>query len=80
MKLRFFVKIDDMNFMAMETNKANLYFQLTSDLYEKRSIILTSNKRPDSWGKIPDYLLHRCEIIHMNGESHRMNHRQSIFE
>lgn len=84
------VIIDDMMFMAMETNEANLFFQLISDLYEKSSIILTSNKGPDSWGKmlgdqgiataILDRLLHRCEIVHMNGESHRMKHRQTIFE
>lgn len=82
--------IDDMMFMAMETNEANLFFQLISDLYEKSSIILTSNKGPDSWGKmlgdqgiataILDRLLHRCEIVHMDGESHRMKHRKTIFE
>ncbi len=84
------VIIDDMMFMAMETNEANLFFQLISDLYEKSSIILTSNKGPDSWGKmlgdqgiataILDRLLHRCEVIHMDGESHRMKHRETIFE
>ncbi|MHA3226311.1 IS21-like element helper ATPase IstB [Bavariicoccus seileri] len=84
------VILDDMMFMAMETNEANLFFQLISDLYEKSSIILTSNKGPDSWGKmlgdqgiataILDRLLHRCEVIHMDGESHRMKHRETIFE
>lgn len=46
------VIIDDMVFMPMETNEANLFFQLVSDLYEKSSIILTSNKGPDSWSKM----------------------------
>lgn len=83
------VVIDDMMFMAMETREANLFFHLVSDLYEKSSIILTSNKGPNSWGKmlgdqgiataILDRLLHRCEVIHMNGESHRMKHRESVF-
>lgn len=83
------VIIDDMMFMAMEANEANLFFQLVSDLYEKSSIILTSNKGPDSWGKmlgdqgiataILDRLLHRCEVVHMSGESHRMKYRESIF-
>ena len=82
------VIIDDMMFMAMETNEANLFFQL--DLYEKSSIILTSNKGPDNWSKmlgdqgiateILDLLLHRCEVIHMDGESHRMKNRETIFD
>lgn len=82
--------IDDMMFMPMETNEANLFFQLVSDLYEKSSIILTSNKGPDSWSKmlgdqgiataILDRLLHRCEILHMDGDSHRMKHRETIFD
>lgn len=84
------VIIDDMMFMPMETTEANLFFQLVSDLYERSSIILTSNKGPDSWSKmlgdqgiataILDRLLHRCEIIHMNGDSHRMKNRETIFE
>ncbi|MER2175490.1 MAG: ATP-binding protein, partial [Carnobacterium sp.] len=84
------VIIDDMMFMAMETNEANLFFQLVSDLYEKSSIILTSNKGPDNWSKmlgdqgiataILDRLLHRCEVIHMDGESHRMKNRETIFD
>lgn len=43
------VIINDMMFMPMEANEANLFFQLVSHLYEESSIILTSNKGPDSW-------------------------------
>lgn len=72
-----------------ETNEANPFFQLVSDLYEKSSVILTSNKDPNSWGKmlgdqgiataILNRLLHRCEVIHISGESQRLKYRESVF-
>src|SRR5699024_2901638 len=38
------VIIDDLMFMAMNQAEANLFFHLINDLYNKSSIILTSNK------------------------------------
>lgn len=83
------VILDDMMYMAMEQREANLLFQLINELYEKSSIILTSNKRPESWGEligeqgivtaILDRLLHRAEIIQMDEESYRMRYRSTIF-
>src|SRR5690625_415799 len=82
--------IDDLMFMAMDQNEANLLFHLINDLYNTSSIILTSNKAPKEWGEllgdpaittaILDRILHRVEIIHLNGDSYRMKHRKSIFE
>ncbi|MED4451987.1 ATP-binding protein, partial [Cytobacillus firmus] len=60
-------------------------------LYERSSIILSSNKSPDEWVNlfgdqvimtaILDRLLHRVEVIHgrEDEESHRMRNRKSIF-
>ncbi|MCM3360352.1 ATP-binding protein, partial [Psychrobacillus sp. MER TA 171] len=66
-----------------------LFFQMINHLYEQSSIILTSNKSPDQWGElmgdegittaILDRLLHRVEVIHMNGDSYRMKNRQNLF-
>ena len=82
--------IDDLMFMAMDQHEANLFFHLINDLYNKSSIILTSNKAPKDWGEllgdpaittaILDRIIHRAEIIHLNGDSYRMKHRTSIFE
>ncbi|MGY6766212.1 IS21-like element helper ATPase IstB [Faecalibacterium prausnitzii] len=82
--------IDDLMFMAMDQHEANLFFHLINDLYNKSSIILTSNKVPKDWGEllgdpaittaILDRIIHRAEIIHLNGDSYRMKHRTSIFE
>lgn len=84
------VIIDDLMFMAMDQSEANLLFHLINDLYNTASIILTSNKAPKEWGEllgdpaittaILDRILHRVEIIHLNGDSYRMKHRKSIFE
>lgn len=81
--------IDDLMFMAMDQQEANLFFHLINDLYNKSSIILTSNKAPKEWGEllgdpaittaILDRIIHRSEIIHLNGDSYRMKHRTSIF-
>lgn len=82
--------IDDLMFMAMDQHEANLFFHLINDLYNKSSIVLTSNKAPKDWGEllgdpaittaILDRIIHRAEIIHLNGDSYRMKHRTSIFE
>jgi len=84
------VIIDDMMYMAMDTKEANLFFHLINDLYDKSSIILTSNKGPDKWGDllgdqgittaILDRLLHRVEVIHIDEDSYRMKHRSTIFD
>jgi len=81
--------IDDMMFMAMDTKEANLFFHLINELYDKSSIILTSNKGPDQWGEllgdqgittaILDRLLHRVEVINIDEDSWRMKHRSTIF-
>lgn len=81
--------IDDLMYMAMDQREANLFFQLINQLYERSSIILTSNKSPEQWTElmgdqgvmtaILDRLLHRVEVVHMNSESYRLKHQQRIF-
>jgi DNA replication protein DnaC len=83
------VIIDDLMYMAMDQREANLFFQLVNHLYERSSIILTSNKSPEQWSElmgdqgittaILDRLLHRVEVVHMDGDSYRMKNRQHIF-
>ncbi|MGO4890685.1 IS21-like element helper ATPase IstB [Anaerobacillus sp. MEB173] len=83
------VIIDDLMYMAMDQREANLFFQLINHLYERSSIILTSNKSPEQWSElmgdqgittaILDRLLHRVEVIHMDDDSYRMKNRQHIF-
>ncbi|GEN51723.1 IS21-like element helper ATPase IstB [Alkalibacterium pelagium] len=82
--------IDDLMYIAMDQREANQFFHLINHLYERSSIILTSNKSPDQWGEllgdegiataILDRLLHRVEVIQMNDESYRMKNRESVFK
>lgn len=84
------VIIDDLMYIAMDQREANQFFHLINHLYERSSIILTSNKSPDQWGDllgdegiataILDRLLHRVEVIQMNDESYRMKNRESVFQ
>ncbi|MDQ0342536.1 DNA replication protein DnaC [Lederbergia wuyishanensis] len=46
------VIIDDLMYMAMDQNEANLFFHLVNHFYERSSIILTSNKGPEKWGEL----------------------------
>ena len=85
------VIIDDLMYLAMDQREANLFFHLINHLYERSSIILTSNKGPEEWVElmgdqgittaILDRLLHRVEVIQLNGnDSYRLKHRFTIFE
>lgn len=81
--------IDDIMFMSMEKQESNLFFQLINKLYGQTSIIITSNKGPSEWGEllgdqaitaaILDRIIHKCEIINLDGESYRLTHRETIF-
>jgi DNA replication protein DnaC len=81
--------IDDLMFLAMKKNKANLFFQLINKLYGQSSIIITSNKGPEDWGEllgdpaittaILDRIVHKCQVLNLDGESYRLKHRQTIF-
>jgi len=81
--------IDDLMFMAMEKQEANLFFQLINKLYGQTSIIITSNKGPEDWGEllgdpaittaILDRIVHKCEVINLCGDSYRLKYRKSIF-
>lgn len=83
------VIIDDLMFMAMDKNEANMFFQLINKLYGQTAIIITSNKGPEDWGEllgdpaittaILDRIIHKSEVIHLSGDSYRIKHRETIF-
>lgn len=83
------VIIDDLMFMAIDRQEANLFFQLINKLYGQTSLIITSNKGPEEWGEILgdpaittailDRILHKSEVLALTGNSYRLKHRQTIF-
>lgn len=74
--------IDELGYMPISREQANLLFQLISIRYEKGSIILTSNYNFDDWGRIfedtvvasaiIDRLVHHANIFYINGSSYRL--------
>jgi DNA replication protein DnaC len=77
--------LDELGFIAVNQEGAELLFQLISDLYERVSIIVTSNLRFQEWTSIfgsdtittafIDRLTHRGHILEFTGESYRYRHR-----
>jgi len=74
--------IDEMGYIPLQKEEANLLFQLVNDRYEKGSIIITSNKSIVEWGEylgddvlagaILDRLLHHSYVINIKGNSYRL--------
>lgn len=79
--------IDELGYLPMDKNRANLFFQLVSRRYEHGSIIVTSNKAFNEWGEIfgddviagaiLDRLLHHSHIIAIQGESYRIKDKKT---
>ena len=86
-RLKHFLKyklliIDEVGYLNMDEESANLFFQLISKRYEKRSTILTTNRSLDKWATmfkdpvitnaILDRLLHHAYITEIIGPSYRL--------
>ncbi len=74
--------IDEIGYLNLDEKAANLFFQLISRRYEKRSTIITTNKALAKWAEIfndpvitnaiLDRLLHHSHIINIVGPSYRV--------
>lgn len=73
--------IDELGYIPLNTDAANLLFQLVSVRYETKSIIITSNLEFARWGEtltdptvaaaLIDRLIHHANIIALKGDSYR---------
>jgi DNA replication protein DnaC len=78
--------IDEIGYLPMDIQGANLFFQLIAKRYEKVSTIFTSNKTFSQWNEvfadvtiasaILDRILHHCTVINIKGESYRLKERK----
>jgi len=76
------VIIDEIGYTPIGRKEANMFFNLVSELYEKTSIIITSNKGFDTWAEmlgdevmttaLLDRLLHHARVFNLDGESYRL--------
>ena len=74
--------MDELGYMPIDAQRADLFFQMISRRYEKGSVIVTTNRPFDQWGEmfgddviasaILDRLLHHCHIILTSGPSYRI--------
>ena len=79
------VVLDEVGFIPFSTEGAQLLFQFCSDVYERVSIIVTTNLRFGDWNSIfgtetmtaalLDRLTHKAHILEFVGESYRFRQR-----
>ena len=80
--------IDEIGYLPMDIQGANLFFQLIARRYEKTSTVFTSNKTFSQWNgvfadvtiasAILDRVLHHCTVINIKGESYRLKERKEF--
>ena len=73
--------IDEVGYLPIDLEAANMLFQLINKRYEKNSTIITTNKPFSTWGElfgdnmianaILDRLLHHSHVISITGKSYR---------
>ena len=74
--------IDEIGYLPVDKQGANLFFQLITKRYEKHSTIITTNMTFNKWGEvfsdnilanaILDRLLHHSSVINIKGTSYRI--------
>lgn len=94
-KLKHFAKyrlliIDEIGYLPIDKQGANLLFQLVARRYEKNSTIITTNQFFSKWGDIfsdsvianaiLDRLIHHSHIIKITGPSYRLKNKLDMIE
>jgi DNA replication protein DnaC len=77
--------VDEVGYLPLERQAANLLFALVARRYERGSIIVTSNRGFEQWGEILgdamvaaaliDRLVHHATMIGLKGKSYRLKER-----
>lgn len=79
--------IDEIGYLPMTREQANLFFQVIANRYEKGSIILTSNLSFGQWDEtfagntaltsaMLDRILHHATVIQIKGDSYRLKEKR----
>ena len=77
--------VDEVGYMQLDRNSAELLFRVICERYENGSIILTSNKYFSDWGELMndtviatavlDRLLHHAHVVNIRGDTYRLKDR-----
>jgi len=79
--------IDEIGYLPLKKDEANLFFQIITKRYEKGSVIVTSNLPFGQWATtfsndvaltaaILDRLLHHSHIVQIKGDSYRLKEKK----
>ncbi len=79
--------IDEIGYLPMSREQANLFFQIVARRYEKGSIVLTSNLTFGGWDQafagdavltaaMLDRLLHHSTVVQIQGDSYRLKDKR----
>lgn len=79
--------VDEIGYLPLSRNQANLFFQVVAERYEKGSMILTSNLNFGQWDEtfsgntaltaaMLDRILHHAHVIQIKGESWRLKDKR----
>jgi len=79
--------IDEIGYLPMSREQANLFFQVIAKRYERGSVIVTSNLPFGQWDKtfaddttltaaLLDRLLHHAHVVAVQGESYRLKDKR----
>ena len=94
-RLKFFAKykvliIDEIGYMPIDQDSANLFFQLIARRYEKNSTMITTNMPFSRWAEIFGSatlanailarLLHHSSVISIKGPSYRLRDKRELLE
>lgn len=94
-RMKFFAKykvliIDEIGYMPIDLDSANLFFQLIAKRYEKHCTIITTNTPFSKWGEIfgsptlanavLDRLLHHSSVVSIKGPSYRLREKRAFLE
>jgi len=79
--------LDEMGYVPFSKEGAELLFQLISDWYEQKSLLITSNLEFSQWNKVfidarltaalVDRVIHHAHILSFTGDSYRVKHALS---
>lgn len=82
--------IDEVGYLSYSNRHADLLFELISRRYEQKSTVVTTNRAFKEWHEVfpnaacvvslIDRLVHRCEVLSIDGQSYRLKEAKARAE
>lgn len=78
--------LDELGYLSYDSRHADLLFEVVSRRYLKRPLLITTNRVFSEWAEVfpnatsvvtlVDRLVHRCEVVSIEGQSFRLKEHQ----